>query len=560
MTRPPAPAAAAAGAEALSRWERYDRRVLAGLVRLPACRPRHLAALLGMAEAAAQEALLRLRQRGWARDVQVSTARDVAQVWAPSPAVWASYAQAGADLAPLVASEHHLHDLLWDSEGTLAAAELVSRLAQGARERGLGVTEALRLRPSAPGAVFAGAQGMVLLVEEEWCTPLFVLVDRQEASFDRRRLLVRGWARLLAERPYMAGAMMLVVTPTREEMDQWDFLATVSRERKGIPPLPLYLATAGAIAAPWQVEWERAEGKGSTYLFPSLHRLGQVPLDLPLPFRGARAPVLPAWEGMRGKSGIRLKQPSPAGRQALVALLRHPACTAGEAAAFAGLGEEEAAKVLEGLAGKGLVREAEGRWTATEEGDRLGRRLLGRAAASQSAFPRPSLLPHHLEARSFLARLAREVRAAGGRVVVLREAPVTRREWHEGGRLVRLVPDASLTFVLGGRAVHALLEWDRGQMKGPRWRQKLIGYYGYYRHLLRHGRPLYLPLLLAVAPDPAREDAIAHAAREVLPPGLLPLVWTSNRLMIESRGVLGAAWRQAGGSTREEFWRPRPVR
>lgn len=353
MTRPPAPAAAAAGAEALSRWERYDRRVLAGLVRLPACRPRHLAALLGMAEAAAQEALLRLRQRGWARDVQVSTARDVAQVWAPSPAVWASYAQAGADLAPLVASEHHLHDLLWDSEGTLAAAELVSRLAQGARERGLGVTEALRLRPSAPGAVFAGAQGMVLLVEEEWCTPLFVLVDRQEASFDRRRLLVRGWARLLAERPYMAGAMMLVVTPTREEMDQWDFLATVSRERKGIPPLPLYLATAGAIAAPWQVEWERAEGKGSTYLFPSLHRLGQVPLDLPLPFRGARAPVLPAWEGMRGKSGIRLKQPSPAGRQALVALLRHPACTAGEAAAFAGLGEEEAAKVLLFLGGGG---------------------------------------------------------------------------------------------------------------------------------------------------------------------------------------------------------------
>jgi hypothetical protein len=538
----------------LARWDAYDRRVLAGLVRLPLSRPHQLAALLGVAEAAVQGALWRLRQRGWARDIAVSTQKDIVRLWLPSRGVWTAYEAAGVDLTFLVAADRSLEKLSWDSTEALAVAELLGNLAQGARQRGLQVAEALRLRPSAPGAVYAGAQGMALLIGEEWCSPLFVLVDRQETAPRQRRELARQWTRLLAERPFMAGAMLLVVTPTREEMDQWDFYTSASRERKSTPPPPVYMATASGIVDPWRCRWERVDGKGSLYLASSLHRLAQAPLDLPLPFRNARSAVLPDDRRRLDRRGTMVEQPSPAVRRALVTLLRHPACRTEEMAALAGLSEEEQEKVLAGLVERGLARQVDDRWTVTKEGDRLGRRLLGVSPTASSAFPRPSLLPHHLEVRSLLAALARQLREMGGKVLSLREAPTTRREWHEGGRLLSLVPDGSLVFTLAGHTVYALLEWDRGQMFTSRWQRKLSAYRGYYRHLLRHGRPFYMPFLLVIAPDPTREETIAATARDVLPAGMLPLVWTSNRLVLESRGVLGAAWQRGTGGSRDRFY------
>jgi len=98
--------------------------------------------------------------------------------------------------------------------------------------------------------------------------------------------------------------------------------------------------------------------------------------------------------------------------------------------------------------------------------------------------------------------------------------------------------------------VHLLVEWDRGTTGDGRWRQKLRGYVGYYRHLLRYGRPLYWPLLLVVAPDGTREEAIARAATEVMPGGMLAAVRTTNMLALESRGPLGQVWREVGGERR----------
>lgn len=542
----------------LGRRERYDRRVLAGLMRLPVARASDLSLLLDMASPGVQDALLRLRERGWARDVVVSTLReDAVQVWLPSAGARAAYAAAGVDLKPLAVGERSLDELLWDGTGCLAVAELVGRLAHGARQRGLKVGEALRLRPPATVAAFAGAQGMVLLLGKEWCTPVFVLVDRQDITPGQRRQLARSWTRLLAERPFMAGAMLLLVTPTREEMDQWDFYLSVSRHKRGTTPPPVYMATASALAQPWESKWERPEGKGAVSLYASLHRLGQVPLDLPLPFRGARPPVLPVDGGTETRT-VMAPRLSRAAKRLLLAAMRHPGSRDGEVTAFAGLAGPEAEKALAALADGGLLRSVDGRWLPTKEGEAMARRLAGLGSRRRS-IPTPPLLPHHLEARAFLAALAQAVQAAGGKVLSVREAPATQREWHEDGRLARVVPDATAAFVLGGRAIHLLLEWDRGSTFQRRWQGKLERYRSYYRYLLRYGRPLYLPYLLVVAPDPTREGAIAAIARQTLPAALLPLFWTSNQHVLQGRGPLGRAWRPADDGSRRPLCMAPPV-
>jgi len=537
--------------ERLKPWERHDRRVLAGTVRLPAAAAEHLADLLGMPLPDVEAALQRLARRGWAREEMVSTEReDVVRVWLPSQGVLAAYEAAGVQVDALPLATQRLQALLWDGTGTLAAARIISRLARGARERGLTVAEACRLRQGIEGAAFAGAQGIVVLVGEDWCTPIFVLVDRQERLPRQRQALARAWTRLLSEMPVMAGAMLLLVTPSYEEMDQWDMYLSTSWGRRGVPLPPVYMATAGALSRPWEALWTRVEGRGTARLYATLHRLGQAPLSLPLPFRQARAPALPPWTPPGSGERPPAMPPGAGRRRVLAVLLRHPGSTTAEVAALAGTTPEETGRVLEAMDREGLARGVEGRWTATSQGERLGRRLLGVPIGAKRVFPAPSFLPHQLELRAFLARLAREVRAAGGRVAALREAPLTAREFAEDGRVRRLVPDASAAVVIGGRMVHLLVEWDRGTTGDGRWRQKLRGYVGYYRHLLRYGRPLYWPLLLVVAPDGTREEAIARAATEVMPGGMLAAVRTTNMLALESRGPLGQVWREVGGERR----------
>ncbi len=538
------------------RWESYDRRVLAGLVRLPVCRAEDVARLLGLPSPAVGEALLRLRRRGWALDVSVSTAwEDVVQVWLPTRAATVAYAAAGADLAPLAVGERHLKPLLWDTAGALATAQMVAALAEGARRRGLRVVEACRLRPQAPGVAFAGAQGMAVVMGNDWFSALFVVVDRQEVPPAKRQELARRWTRLLAELPAMAGAMLLVVTPTREEMDQWDLYVSASRDRRALPPPPVYMAAAGALVDPWGATWTRTEGRGSAPLYASLHRMGQLPAALPLPFRSARPAALPvALPPGSASEGWAPERPSAGMRRLLAEILRHPLCRPEELAHLAGTGMVETERLLAELELRGLVRAAGERWVATEEGERMGRRLLGAPPLARGVFPTPSLLPHHLEVKGFLARLAQEVRERRGRVLVLREAPVTRREYSVDGRVGRLTPDGAGAFVLEGKTVHFLLEWDRGNMGDGRWRQKMAAYRGYYRRLLRHGQPLYWPLLLVVAPDPGREEAIAEVVRQSLPRGIAALVWTANAHILASRGVLGDAWKQAEAERRAPFW------
>jgi hypothetical protein len=538
------------------RWEPYDRRVLAGLVRLAVCRAQDIARLLGMACPGVSEALLRLRQRGWAQDVCVATTwEDAVQVWLPTAAAHTAYVSAGVDMAPLVTGERRLQTLLWDTTGALAEAELIAGLAGGARQRGLKVVEACCLRPGAPGAVFAGAQGMAVVMGEEWFAALFVVVDRQETTPARRKEMARQWTRLLAEMPAMAGAMILVVTPTLEEMDQWDMYVSASRDRRSLPPLPVYMATAGAISDPWEATWVCTEGRGSGPLYASLHRMGQLPACLPLPFRSARPAALPVSLAPGSASRVKAPQHISAGmRRAITTLLRHPLCRPEELAPLAGVGEVEAERLLQEMERQGLARSVEGRWVVTKEGEQMGRRLLAGSPATRGVFPAFSTMPHHLEVKALLARLAREVRERKGRVLALREAPLTRREYTVDGRTGRLTPDAAGAIVVEGRMVHFLLEWDRGTMGDDRWRQKAMAYESYYRRLLRHGRPLYWPLLLVVMPDPGREEAIAGVVRQVLSPGIADMVWTTNAHILASRGVLGDAWKQVTAQGRTAFW------
>jgi hypothetical protein len=538
------------------RWEPYDRRVLAALVRLAVCRAQDIARLLGMACPGVSEALLRLRQRGWAQDVCVSTTwEDAVEVWLPTAAAHTAYVSAGVDMAPLVTGERRLQTLLWDTTGALAEAELIAGLAGGARQRGLKVVEACRLRPGAPGAVFAGAQGMAVVMGEEWFAALFVVVDRQEMTPARRKEMARQWTRLLAEMPAMAGAMILVVTPTLEEMDQWDMYVSASRDRRSLPPPPVYMATAGAISDPWEATWVRTEGRGGGPLYALVHRMGRLPVSLPLPFRSARPATLPA--GLAPGSASRVKAPghiSAGMRRAITTLVRHPLCRPEELAPLAGVGEVEAERLLQEMECQDLAHAVEGRWVVTKEGEQMGRRLLGVAPAARGVFPAPSAMPHHLEVKAFLARLAREVRERKGRVLALREAPLTRREYTIDGQTGRLTPDAAGAIVVEGMMVHFLLEWDRGTMGDDRWRQKVMAYESYYRRLLRHGQPLYWPLLLVVAPDPGREEAIAGVVRQVLSPGIADMVWTTNTHILASRGVLGDVWKQVGTQGRMAFW------
>ena len=111
-----------------------------------------------------------------------------------------------------------------------------------------------------------------------------------------------------------------------------------------------------------------------------------------------------------------------------------------------------------------------------------------------------------------------------------------------GQRGDRITPDGWGRYLTTTGEIAFFLEWDRATESTERIRQKAISYRRHFSTQANAG----VNHVLFVAPGPAREGAIAFALEEELAEDG-PTFWTSSVELLESVGVLGAAWQRVGG-------------
>lgn len=153
---------------------------------------------------------------------------------------------------------------------------------------------------------------------------------------------------------------------------------------------------------------------------------------------------------------------------------------------------------------------------------------------------------HAIGTNRFLARMAADARAAGGRLMDARndaESAHGFMDSHVRNSAIR--PDASGTFEVPEGRFAFLLEYDRGTLDGGDFRGKFEGYRRYYEVGAWTSRFDREPLLLFVCTDDQAERRVVRAVATVA--AVIPLRATTEwRVAREHpRGSLGSVWRRA---------------
>ena len=104
----------------------------------------------------------------------------------------------------------------------------------------------------------------------QWSAPCFIAWDRAAAPAVHRRKRVSGWYTYALSHRWQTPPI-LVVCPSEREVEEWARAVVISADRRGCPPLTVFLATAPAAQTdPTGEIWRRAHGRAKASLFERL--------------------------------------------------------------------------------------------------------------------------------------------------------------------------------------------------------------------------------------------------------------------------------------------------
>lgn len=453
-----------------------------------------------------------------------------------------------------------------------------------------------------------GANGYGCLRDGDTWAPFLIVWDRVLAPDSHRRARVRAWtdARTALDGHWGKGGLppVLVVCPGEHERVVWEQALLKARiDHPFTLPFVLMttreaLATPGAGGSVW-----RRPGDGDAVRLIDVVGWGeQPPFTMPLlsdaPGRASsvvceRGESLRAWardEVVHRPDGPLWRQIGalaivlPPGERAIVEWVgQHPPLAADELAVFRNESRTLTDRRLEWGIRCGLVRRApapggravsekevhmnadtEVRYVLTDKGIEFLARRAGVTAAALQASGRvkPKKLwagdgqsgvrhvEHAIGINRFLARLAADARAAGGRLVDARNDAESAHGFADAhGRASAIRPDASGVVAVAGTRFAILLEYDRGTLDGGDFRGKFEGYRRYYEGGAWRGRFAEEPLLLFVCANDAAERRVIRAATEVAQ--AMPLFTTAEwRISRDNAGALGGVWVRINAESR----------
>ncbi len=433
-------------------------------------------------------------------------------------------------------------------------------------------------------------EGYVCLKGRQWSAPSFIAWDRAAAPAVHRRKRVSGWYTYALSHRWQTPPI-LVLCPSEREVEEWARAVVISADRRGCPPLTVFLATAPAAeTGPTGEIWRRAHGRAKASFF---ERLTKVPhekapiqpfqhLDLDVGKSLATKVPLRKWaiqvaDHPDGASGVeRVAALSLVTgefqKKALEWISHHTLLRSSDLSALMNVPEPLAEKLLAGLEASELARrlsrpDAGGSEAPRYLLTRLGLRLV---AARDGVPPRRyvrygvvaapdtdggkrsrrldtlvSQFEHTVGTNTFFVRLARDLRNQGGRLLLWLNASEATERFVYREKPHWLRPDGYAEIERGGKVHRLFLEWDRGTTRHTKHlREK---FENCARFFATHTEP---PVLLIVTVSPHRESVIRGLLRDALDGRHPASVLTSIDSLVERLGPLGNVWRPLGGSSR----------
>ncbi len=385
-------------------------------------------------------------------------------------------------------------------------------------------------------------------------------VVRQGAAADRTAFAKRLWR--LGQGP-LPGAVLILASDgvrlrhARGVLARTPVNALLALERDAV--------LAGADAPVWRP----ASGNASLDLGYALERLrpgGDPPEEGP-PSQ-ASLPVSLAADAHALPTLLK-----PAEKRALDLLAGWPWLLQRDMAGLLGVSETRISRLVNPLAGFGLVARipaAGGRLALTDRGlallARRDRASVGVARRRWSVNPIDHARPvdwrnvsggrsrqllrnieHTAAVHGFLAALARQSRALGWDTAQLDPPHRASRHFRHRGALRSVNPDAFGVLRRGPAAWAFFLEWERRAVRPATMTQRLAPYLRYYasrRPTDDHGiRPT---VLVVFDGDIAATHFLALAEREMARAGVRVPLWVSHREAIDALGPMGRAWLTPG--------------
>lgn len=417
--------------------------------------------------------------------------------------------------------------------------------------------------------------------------PFFVAWDRAGAPALHRRKRVAGWY-TYAESHTWDTPFILVVAPSDREAEQWSEAVIRSADRRGCPPLAVFLTTARrALSNPRSAVWRRADGYAESLIWD---RLRWEPEDEPIsrPARGlndldvCRLPQAKALRELPADVADRRGRSSRLERTAIQSMTttslqatllewigHHPLLAAGDLSILLGIQEGLAKKALASLVERDLLQpvadtDHSPRYVLTRDSlDLLAAKdgVPARRYCRHGIVASPSdgtgvrrletlvgQFEHTTGTNGFFVRMKRDLDAVGGKLLrwLGTSEAAESFTFREHPRWIR--PDGSADVQIGRRTYRIFLEWDRGTVRRLKHlKQKFQSYAGYFA---RYPDQEYLPYLLIVTVSPHREAVIWQELISAFGDQPLTSVLTSIDSLVDRLGPLGTVWRNASGTDR----------
>lgn len=440
-------------------------------------------------------------------------------------------------------------------------------------------------------------EGYVCLKGRQWSAPSFIAWDRAAAPAVHRRKRVSGWYTYALSHRWQTPPI-LVLCPSEREVEEWARAVVISADRRGCPPLTVFLATAPAAQTdPTGEIWRRAHGRAKASFF---ERLTKVPhekapiqpfqhLDLDVGKSLATKVPLRKWaiqvaDHPDGASGVeRVAALSLVTgefqKKALEWISHHTLLRPSDLSALMNVPEALAEKLLAGLETHELARRLSRPHAGGPEAPRylltsLGLRLV---AARDGVPPRRyvrygvvaapdtdggkrsrrldtlvSQFEHTVGTNTFFVSLARDLRNQGGRLLLWLNASEATQRFVYREKQHWLRPDAYAEIELGGTAHRLFLEWDRGTTRRKEHlREKFQNYANYFSV---QSETASRADLLIVTVTPQRESVIWGFVESAFGSHQATVgVLTSIDSLLDRLGPLSAIWRSFD-STRRVSW------